>query len=228
MKGKSVFSGLTEKLETNKKLKWMVYGALMLTALVIFLSSLGSKKENADNISTTTDQVLNSSAGVDSYAYQLESRLEKILSGMRGVGRVQVMLVLDSRAETVIASEEQSSKTDSGITKSIKPSTVSSSSGEEPIILTELMPTVCGVIVVAEGAGDVAVQLDIISAVSTVLGIKQGKVQVFEMNTKYQTEEIWRLEYEKDRFQVYKEGHNCFGVASRIACRRYISEHKAE
>ena len=50
------------------------------------------------------------------------------------------------------------------------------------------MPTVCGVIVVAEGAGDVAVQLDIISAVSTVLGIKQGKVQVFEMNTKYQTE----------------------------------------
>ena len=158
MKGKSVFSGLTEKLETNKKLKWMVYGALMLTALVIFLSSLGSKKENADNISTTTDQVLNSSAGVD------------------------------SRAETVIASEEQSSKTDSGITKSIKPSTVSSSSGEEPIILTELMPTVCGVIVVAEGAGDVAVQLDIISAVSIVLGIKQGKVQVFEMNTKYQTE----------------------------------------
>ena len=72
MKGKSVFSGLTEKLETNKKLKWMVYGALMLTALVIFLSSLGSKKENADNISTTTDQVVNSSAGVDSYAYQLE------------------------------------------------------------------------------------------------------------------------------------------------------------
>lgn len=188
MKGKSVFSGLTEKLETNKKLKWMVYGALMLTALVIFLSSLGSKKENADNRSTTTDQVMNSSADVDSYAYQLESRLEKILSGMRGVGRVQVMLVLDSRAETVIASEEQSSKTDSGTTRSIKPSTVSSSSGEEPIILTELMPTVCGVIVVAEGAGDVAVQLDIISAVSTVLGIKQGKVQVFEMNTKYQTE----------------------------------------
>ena len=107
---------------------------------------------------------------------------------MRGVGRVQVMLVLDSRAETVIASEEQSSKTDSGTTRSIKPSTVSSSSGEEPIILTELMPTVCGVIVVAEGAGDVSVQLDIISAVSTVLGIKQGKVQVFEMNSKYQTE----------------------------------------
>ena len=68
MKGKSVFSGLTEKLETNKKLKWMVYGALMLTALVIFLSSLGSKKENADNRSTTTEQVLNSSASVDSYA----------------------------------------------------------------------------------------------------------------------------------------------------------------
>ena len=61
---------------------------------------------------------------------------------------------------------------------------LSTSSGEEAIVLKELLPKVCGVVVVAEGARDVTVNMDIVSAVSTVLGIKQSNVQVFEMNEK--------------------------------------------
>ena len=39
----------------------------------------------------------------------------------------------------------------------------------------------CGAVVVAEGAGDVAVQLRLVSAVTTLLGIDQGRVAVYEM-----------------------------------------------
>lgn len=38
----------------------------------------------------------------------------------------------------------------------------------------------CGAVVVAEGAGDVAVQLRLISAVTTLLGIDQSRVAVYE------------------------------------------------
>ena len=38
----------------------------------------------------------------------------------------------------------------------------------------------CGAVVVAEGAGDIAVQLKLVSAVTTLLGIQQGRVAVYE------------------------------------------------
>lgn len=38
----------------------------------------------------------------------------------------------------------------------------------------------CGAVIVADGAGDVAVQLRLISAVTTLLGIDQGRVAVYE------------------------------------------------
>lgn len=38
----------------------------------------------------------------------------------------------------------------------------------------------CGAVVVAEGAGDVAVQLRLLSAVTTLLGINQDRVAIYE------------------------------------------------
>lgn len=38
----------------------------------------------------------------------------------------------------------------------------------------------CGAVIVADGAGDVAVQLRLVSAVTTLLGIDQGRVAVYE------------------------------------------------
>lgn len=38
----------------------------------------------------------------------------------------------------------------------------------------------CGAVVVAEGAEDVAVQLRLVSAVTTLLGIDQGRVAIFK------------------------------------------------
>lgn len=38
----------------------------------------------------------------------------------------------------------------------------------------------CGAVVVAEGAGDIAVQLRLMSAVTTLLGIRQDRVAIYE------------------------------------------------
>ena len=38
----------------------------------------------------------------------------------------------------------------------------------------------CGAVVVADGAGDVAVQLRLISAVTTLLGIQQDRVAIYD------------------------------------------------
>ena len=38
----------------------------------------------------------------------------------------------------------------------------------------------CGAVVVADGAGDIAVQLRLLSAVSTLLGVNQDRVAIYE------------------------------------------------
>ena len=38
----------------------------------------------------------------------------------------------------------------------------------------------CGAVIVAEGASDVAVQLRLVSAVTTLLGVEQGRVAVYQ------------------------------------------------
>lgn len=182
MKSTSLFSKLSLKLENNKKIKWVVYALLVTAVIVIFVSSIDSSVRVSGQPDLTSRPADNTE--LQAYTEKLESRLEAILAGMSGVGRVKVMITFDGTEEAVIASDEQSSENESGTSKSKRPSMLSTSSGEEAIVLKELLPKVCGVVVVAEGARDVTVNMDIVSAVSTVLGIKQSNVQVFEMNEK--------------------------------------------
>ncbi len=183
MKDSALFSKLLIKLENNKKFKWIAYAVLILAALLIFISSIKASWGKS-TIQTTPTDPQGGQTDIQTYTERLEARLESILSGMQGVGKVRVMIMLDGTEETVVASEEQSSENENGTSKYTKPSIISSSMGDEAIVLKELLPKVGGVLVVAEGAGDISVSLDIMSAVSTVLGINQNNVQVFEMNEK--------------------------------------------
>lgn len=182
LKSASLFSKLSLKLENNKKIKWVIYVLLIAAVVVIFISSIDNSVRVSGQPDSTSKPDDNNE--LQAYTEKLESRLEFILAGMSGVGRVRVMITFDGTEETVLASDEQSSENESGTSKSKRPSMLSTASGEEAIVLKELLPKVCGVVVVAEGARDVAVNMNIVSAVSTVLGIKQSNVQVFEMNEK--------------------------------------------
>ena len=124
----------------------------------------------------------------------LESRLEDILSTLRGAGRVRVLVTYSTAGERVAATvstvDESVSETSGGAatTRSEQsrqmrqPATVSGEGGQSPIILVEKEPEIRGVIVVAEGAADPAVRLSLQRAVQAVTGIPLSCIEVFEMN----------------------------------------------
>jgi len=45
--------------------------------------------------------------------------------------------------------------------------------------LTEILPKVKGVIVIAQGANDIRVKLDILKAVQALLGVSSSQVEIF-------------------------------------------------
>ncbi len=142
-----------------------------------------SKNEN----SVTNDNVITTSGYISTmdYCEMLESKLCQVLSSIDGVGKVSVMISVDGSPELIYANEEDK-------TESSNPSgTQSSSFNSSPIIIetngsssalvmTEKLPAVKGVIVVSSGAGNVAIKLNLLNAVSTLLDISTDQVTVLK------------------------------------------------
>ena len=124
----------------------------------------------------------------------LEERLEDILSTVRGAGRVRVLITYATAGErvaaTVSTTDESVSETSGGATatrseqsrKMKQPATISVDGGQSPIILVEKEPEIRGVLVVAEGAADPTVRLNLQRAVQAVTGVSLSCIEVFEMD----------------------------------------------
>lgn len=128
------------------------------------------------------------------YKDELEKQLTEVLSGMAGVGRVQVMITLKSSAELVVEKEKpisKSSTTESdaqGGNRSISTGeygekVIYYTSGNEsvPYVVMTYVPRIEGVLVVAEGAGNGTVNKTITDAVCALFDVEAHKIKVVKM-----------------------------------------------
>ncbi len=168
------------KLITGKNLKIIVLLIICLICLIIFLKMSDSDKKS--NTSTTTNSTIYKTSV--EYSGILESKLESVLSQIKGAGNVKVMVTLEGSPELVYAmdSNEKASNTQNGstTTSSSTPIIVETNGSSEPLILTEKLPKVKGVVVVSTGASDIAIKLDILNSVSTLLDISIDKINVLK------------------------------------------------
>lgn len=173
------------KLRTDKRFEWLLYGGLALLAVLLYTAGTYADR-NADAVETAA-----SLSGTEA-AVSTEERLQDVLSCIRGAGKVEVMITYETGKEIVTAmttntntsSSESRSGSDSSLTSQVnetsQPATRSGEAGSEPIVLYEKEPEIRGVIVVAEGAADVSVRLDLQRAVCAVLDVPIAAVEVFE------------------------------------------------
>lgn len=159
-------------------LKALILIFVLLVVAVILYNYSGAKttsnKEPSSEIGYTTSL---------DYINQIEDKLITIIGGIKGAGKVNVMISIDSSPELLVAEniEEKTVTTSSGTTttKVTEPIIVKNNGEDSPLILKETLPSINGVIVVSSGANDTKVRLDIINAVSMALGINLNKIEVF-------------------------------------------------
>ena len=105
------------------------------------------------------------------------------MSKIDGAGEVTVMVSLDGSPELVYASDNDSktSSTANGTTTTTSSNLIIvNGSDSGALILKENLPSVKGVIVVSSGANNVAIKLDILNAVSTLLDISTDKINILK------------------------------------------------
>lgn len=164
---------LWQKFKTVKH--HQIYLALIvaLLACTIYFSFFTKRKDdNLTNISTET------SATTDEYVEALENKLCNVISNISGVGQVDVVITLASGFSYVYATDTETKTTTSGSTQTTISTEETLLVSNQPVVVKEIFPEIKGVVVVAKGAENIAVKLNILSAIETALELDAKDITI--------------------------------------------------
>ena len=168
---------IIEKIKSVKHFEIIVIAIFCSILLFIYFSTFKTKKTTENTLTTLT---------TEEYANYLENKLSNVLAHISGAGNVSVMITLCCGVEYVYATdttEETTSQTTNGTTttkttKKEEVLLVSVSGKSSPIILQENLPKVSGVVVVASGAKNISVRLELQKAVEALLDVNPEAVEI--------------------------------------------------
>ena len=146
---------------------------LLGISLIIVSIPSGKTKKNTQSTETTAKE-----DSTDLYVKKQERRLE-------GVGKVKVMITVNSSKEAVVNKDspyEQSSSEKEKTVKEDEQTVLVEEDGKKvPYVIKEVEPVVEGVVVVAQGGGNDIIKNQIVEAVSVLFHISSYKVKVLKM-----------------------------------------------
>ena len=133
------------------KIEYIAVAALIVVVALIASSSFSFSK------SDSTD-----AQNVSSYVTELEKKLSKSLSEVKGAGRVEVIISVESGFKSVYK------ESTNGLVLVIG----------KPVVVTEGYPAITGVIIVAEGANNLSVKISLLSAARIFLNVGEEKIKI--------------------------------------------------
>ena len=147
--------------------------------------------------SSSSQQTQSSSNAQSTYEAQTASRLEDIIGRINGVGRVKVMVTLESGVENIYETDNKGTtdKTQNGGDSNTQTQQSNSSEsshvivdnvsgGQEALLTKQLQPEILGVVVVCDGGGNPDVQESVVNSVSTALGLPTNRISVNQMQSR--------------------------------------------
>jgi stage III sporulation protein AG len=184
---------LKDAKKSDKKQLMVIFLIVAVILLVYFSNPIKSTflSSTFDSSKEKDESVKNESQTMND---GIESRMEEKLSLISGAGEVKVIIsyemskelvpvVLSDIQTSVMQDEGQngasSSKTENQQSEIV---TISNNASDSALIVKEKSAVVKGVVVIAKGAHDIKVKMDLLNAVCTLLNISPSQVEVYEMN----------------------------------------------
>ena len=163
----SRISKFIDKMKTDRKTRFiLIIFCFALLVLIIAVNFLPKKTAAAG-----------SSDAVTEYVSSMELKLESLLNKVDGAGKVSVAISVESGMETVLAMTTTTKETSAGREIVSTPVLVNG----KTVVLKEVYPKICGVLIVAEGAGKLAVYNKIQQATLSLLDVKSSQIEILAM-----------------------------------------------
>ena len=169
--------------EMNREQKQMLFRLAIVAALGIFLLVAGGKLDYEENPATEQSAVPAEEVNLsDSAASVLEQQLARTLMQVKGAGNVTVQITLSNSGRKEYARDVQRTERATGETTELQEhqTTVQQAGKEGALLITEYMPEICGVLIVADGAGQAVVQEQMLQAAATLLQISTEQIIVLQ------------------------------------------------
>ncbi len=179
---------LLEKFNNKKLIENLVIFLVLCIIVMIVINALTDEKETVSN-NAESSMIFETNTVSEK---TLEIKLAEILSMINGAGKVDVMIsyinevekipMTDTKITTTVVSEKDSN---GGERKTEETSTEENIIYEEsnnlksPVVKQSILPEIVGVIVVAEGANNIAVKENLIKAVEATINVPSHRIQVF-------------------------------------------------
>ena len=180
------------KLRKIKREQWLIYllGAALLAVILIPAPGRESGKETK-----SASQTVQTAAKETGQTAQLEEQLTWALSQVEGGGEVEVMITLESTGTKVVEKDHPASSTSSEQTQEGGGTQNSTSAdtdettvyeknadgAQTPYVISETLPQIRGVLVVAQGGSDPVIIRQIQEAVMALFHIDVNKIKVMKM-----------------------------------------------
>ncbi len=163
---------------------------VIIVAAILFLAF--GKTDSSNEKEKKTDSDTDFLVSTAEYITENEQKLKEILETVHGAGKVKAMITVEELGEKVIASDKRTeSQQENDKEKSSQKSNIEhsaiiygSGSDEKPFVVKEKMPLPSGVLVVATGAGDEHVRLELYEAVKALYGISGHRIKITAGNIK--------------------------------------------
>ncbi len=158
-------------------LKQYRYVILMIVVGVILLMlPTGASGQSGEDLNLAAIDENDTVAGDSQQELEsLEERLSEALSQIAGAGETTVILTLEDSGEKILAENLEQSNSELTSEPVILTDT---SRGETVVELQISAPTYRGALIISQGAGSAAVQLELIAAVSVLTGLASNKITV--------------------------------------------------
>lgn len=179
------FSTWTAKLNKLKHMKgqdWLIVILLGVLLLIVAIPSgtlqkSDSSDEGQEKESESVGEGDSGSQEEADYVKNMEGELEDILESMQGVGEVKVMITLKDEGESILDKDVSLEE------KVKKENTVIYNKGNDthPYVTKENVPQIEGVLIVAEGGGNVETVTKISDSVVALFPVEVHKVKVIPM-----------------------------------------------
>lgn len=187
---------INEQGNNKKKIENLVFLIVILIATILIINFIlksdksSVKEEKSTNKTLATTDNLND----ETLDNDTQKQLEKILSTIKGVGKVNVYISYSESSKTIAMYDEKTTtssteETDSsgGLRNTTSTQTQKDvifsekDGGQVPMTQKVIMPTIEGAIITAQGAKNASVKTNIVNAVKSATGLSIDKIQVFEM-----------------------------------------------
>lgn len=178
-----------KKLSKDGMLILFFSGLLIYVILLPINNNSGYKNKITETTAQEKENNQTKTRVENDYQKKLEQELEEFLSKVKGIGEVEVLIYLSSSEEYIVekdvpTSQVTTKETDHESKEENKEEdtvyTVNDAGDEVPFITQTKHPSIEGVVIAADGAGQEEIRIKIIRTVMALYGVDANKIDVLE------------------------------------------------